>query len=192
MRPAPTRVSIHIAQTLLRKVPRWRRSKFSTASSSKFTPMNAFEMTFCDMPAAAASRDIAGDRKSLKIAAALSRSSRRNASRACKQQRGVFGVLISWRHPCYRKTVAFTHQRGCAAERWRAAAAAARERTARNRSRPSLTCGRDRNRLAAQRGEHPGDHRLKLDRADSRSLRCSANSIKPRGAGQHPSTASRA
>ena len=56
IRPAPTRVATYSSK-VLRNVPRWRRSNASTAWSW-LTPMNALEMTLCETPAAAASRDM--------------------------------------------------------------------------------------------------------------------------------------
>src|SRR5713226_2273068 len=57
IRPGPTRVETYCSNDLL-KVPRWRRSKFSTARSC-VTPDNACEITPCEIPAACASADIA-------------------------------------------------------------------------------------------------------------------------------------
>src|SRR5712671_3524522 len=57
MRPGPTRVETYCSNVLW-KVPRWRRSNASTAPSC-CTPPSAWLMTDCEMPAAAASCDIA-------------------------------------------------------------------------------------------------------------------------------------
>src|SRR5712691_6264904 len=57
IRPGPTRDETYCSNDLL-KVPRWRRSKFSTAGSW-VTPDNACEITPCEIPAACASADIA-------------------------------------------------------------------------------------------------------------------------------------
>jgi len=56
-RPGPTRVETYCSKVLV-KVPRWRRSKASTAGSC-VTPDSACEITACETPAAAASCDIA-------------------------------------------------------------------------------------------------------------------------------------
>ena len=48
MRPAPTRVETYCSNDLL-KVPRWRRSKFSTVMSC-VTPANAWPITACETP----------------------------------------------------------------------------------------------------------------------------------------------
>src|SRR5262249_42754111 len=58
-----TRVAAYSSK-LLRNVPRWRRSKVSTAPS-RVTPANAVSITLRDTPAAAASRAMA-DRNALK------------------------------------------------------------------------------------------------------------------------------
>ena len=55
--PGPTRVETYCSKVLL-KVPRWRRSKFSTAGSC-VTPESACEITAGETPAACASADIA-------------------------------------------------------------------------------------------------------------------------------------
>ena len=57
IRPGPTRVETYCSNDLL-KVPRWRRSKASTAGSC-VTPPSAWLITACETPAAAASCDIA-------------------------------------------------------------------------------------------------------------------------------------
>src|SRR5215211_866160 len=57
MRAGMTRVAAYSSK-LLRNVPRWRRSKASTAGSS-VTPANALSITEREMPAAAASRPMA-------------------------------------------------------------------------------------------------------------------------------------
>src|ERR1700754_2047096 len=56
MRPAPTRVETYCSRVLL-KVPRWRRSKASTAGSC-VTPERDWEITDWEMPLAAASREM--------------------------------------------------------------------------------------------------------------------------------------
>src|SRR6476469_6066939 len=56
MRPGPTRVEAYCSNVLW-KVPRWRRSKASTAPSC-CTPPSACEITDCEMPAAAASAEM--------------------------------------------------------------------------------------------------------------------------------------
>src|ERR1700754_1550553 len=56
MRPAPTRAETYCSKVLW-KVPRWRRSKASTAGSW-VTPERDWEMTDCEMPLAAASREM--------------------------------------------------------------------------------------------------------------------------------------
>src|SRR5258705_2320333 len=56
MRPGPTRVEAYCSKVLW-KVPRWRRSKASTAPSC-CTPPSAWEITDCEMPAAAASAEM--------------------------------------------------------------------------------------------------------------------------------------
>src|SRR5882757_5848098 len=56
MRPGPTRVETYCSNVLL-KVPRWRRSKESTAISC-CTPPSAEAITLCEMPAAAASAEM--------------------------------------------------------------------------------------------------------------------------------------
>src|SRR5690348_14179208 len=53
MRPGPTRVETYCSKVLL-KVPRWRRSKLSTAGSC-CTPSSAALVTLGEMPAARAS-----------------------------------------------------------------------------------------------------------------------------------------
>src|SRR3982074_79645 len=56
MRPGPTPVETYCSNDLL-KVPRWRRSKFSTAGSC-CTPDSAELITFCEIPAACASAEM--------------------------------------------------------------------------------------------------------------------------------------
>src|SRR5579872_4342394 len=55
MRPGPTRVATYCSKVLV-KVPRWRRSKASTAMSC-CTPESASAMTPCETPAARASAE---------------------------------------------------------------------------------------------------------------------------------------
>ena len=50
IRPGPTRVETYCSKVLL-KVPRWRRSKASTAGSW-VTPESAWLITACETPAA--------------------------------------------------------------------------------------------------------------------------------------------
>src|SRR5882757_9986887 len=57
IRPGPTRVETYCSKLFL-NVPRWRRSKFSTAGSW-VTPESACEITVGEIPAACASADIA-------------------------------------------------------------------------------------------------------------------------------------
>src|ERR1700716_1619102 len=61
IRPARTRVETYCSKVLL-KVPRWRRSKFSTAGSC-VTPDSAWLITAGEIPAACASADIPPPRR---------------------------------------------------------------------------------------------------------------------------------
>jgi hypothetical protein len=87
MRAGTTRVAAYSSK-LLRNVPRWRRSKASTAPSC-VRPANALSTTVREIPAAAASRDMA-ERKALKSpphVAALAGGAKKRAQNRIKIDR---------------------------------------------------------------------------------------------------------
>src|SRR5262249_43863785 len=91
MRAGMTRVEAYSSK-LLRNVPRWRRSKASTAPSG-VRPANALSTTEREMPAAAASRAMV-DRKALKSpphVAALAGAARNRVQNRMASDRNCIG-----------------------------------------------------------------------------------------------------
>src|ERR1700730_12309103 len=84
IRPAPTRVETYCSKLFL-KVPRWRRSKFSTAGSW-VTPDSACEITPCEIPAACASADIAATKV---LKSPPQRAAKEGVARATAQSRNT-------------------------------------------------------------------------------------------------------